>query len=152
MSRGNHRGWSREHAIYRKRGHWGVLREVFVSVFLKILDLQDYKNDEHYAEEELLKLKHREVINKVSEREEVGLMRSRAGGILRPFAVHKIFMILWEERDDGVGDCQECRLVAGSWVDFQQTDSIFFPGWKLRSSTAREGKSSKLEIAGVEKI
>lgn len=76
------------------------MREVFVSVFLKILDLQDYKNDEHYAEEELLKLKHRnrEVINKVSEREEVGLMSSRAGGILRPFTVHKIFMILWEER------------------------------------------------------
>ena len=36
--RGNHRRQSREHAIYRKRGHWGVLRKVFISVFLKILE------------------------------------------------------------------------------------------------------------------
>lgn len=37
---------------------------------------------------------------------------------------------------------------------FQLTDSIFSAGWggELRSTTAREGKSSKLQVSGVEKI
>ena len=36
-------------------------------------------------------------------------------------------------------------------MGFQLTDSICSAGWELRSSTAREGKSSKLEVSGVEK-